>query len=230
MSNYEEQKQRARERKDREEAEVKALFPERVKQVAALMGLPAVFTMSNGEPFARCTAIIGERDASKGRSIHLSTQDYSPDFRLCISGDYEMGDGETKVSWPYRMARPSITVGLRRDAAAIAKEIKSRFLPDYDAACAKLAELLKQATEYRDAKRGALARLAQIAGVEIPKKRHEWDNDPESFWKYYGKESCTGPRLEVKVSADSADIKIDCGIELAATIVKAIEALLTGRN
>jgi hypothetical protein len=225
---HEQRKQAAAAKKEREEAEVKQLFPQVVKQVAAAMGYTPRFhykTQSGGkgEPFQRCYAVI----ESGARVITISTSDYSPDFRLSISGDYDMGPSELQVGWPYGLSRPSITVSMRRDAAAIAKEITNRFLPDYDAACAKIAERVKQATDYRDALHSTIYRLAAVAGVEVRKLNN---GEPSNeFHKYYGA-NYTGPRLEVGCSNDGATVKIDCGVELAAAVIKAIETLATITN
>lgn len=222
MLSYDERKQAAREKKEREEKEIQALFPQAIKAIAAALGGSARFHGKNGEAYYRCYAVIqmGER------TISLSTSDSSPDFRLSISGEYDMGPSELNVGWPYGVSRPGITVSIRRDAAAIAKEIKTRFLPDYDAACAKIAERVKQATNFRDSVQSTVKRLAAAAGVEPLKNGHRADELVNEFHKYYGA-NCTGPRLEVGCSNNGATIKLDCGVELAEAVIKAIEALAT---
>jgi hypothetical protein len=226
---YEAKRKAAQEKKERELTEIRALFPERVKQVAAILGMKPRFhsKRSNGgtgEPYSFGHAVI----EGGSRVICFNTSEYSPDFRLAISGDYNMGPDNVSVSWPYGLSRPSITVGLRREAVAIAKEITTRFLPDYDAACTRIAEQVKQATDYRDSLRSTTDRLAAIAGVKV-REVHGTKELRTEFFKYYGANS-TEPRLEVKASSDGAEIKFDCGVELAAAVIKAIEALATVAN
>lgn len=218
----EQRRQAAREKREREEAECKALFPEQIKGVAAMLGLTPRFTFKDGsKAFYPYAVLEGE-----GRAIHVTNRDN--DFRLHISGEYETGPSELSVS-QHGIERPSITVGMRRPVEAIAKEIKSRFLPGYDAACALLAERVREATERRDSQRAITDRLARIAGVEV-RKVHGTNQLQTEFFKYYGAEPYTLPKLEVKVSSGGdVTIEIDCGVELAAKIIAAMDAPLPVR-
>jgi hypothetical protein len=221
MQTFEERRQAAREKKEREEAEVRALFPAKVEQIAAALGMTARFRFKNGGEVHYCAAWLEDGT----RTIHLTTQEYSPDFRLNVSGDYDMGPRELSIGWPYGVSRPSITVGLRRDAAVIAKDIQNRFIPDYDAAAAKVAEQVKSAVDYRDSRRSNIKRLAEVAGVEL-RENLPAGHEQVEFYKYYGEQPYTHPKLEVNVSRDSAKIEFDGSIERVAQVIAAIEQIM----
>lgn len=214
---------KSKEQWQRAEAEVKTLFPEQVNRVAVLLGMTARFTGKNGEPYFYSVAWLEDED----HCIHLTTQDSHPDFRLHISGDYDTGPSDLSVSIN-GIERPRISVDMHRDAEAIVRQIKLRFLPGYDEARAQIAERVRQATGYRDSVRSNCDRLAAIAGVEV-RKVQGTDQLQTEFFKYYGEKPFTHPRMEVKVSSD-VSIKIDCGVELAAEIIADLENRVKWRN
>jgi hypothetical protein len=136
-----------------------------------------------------------------GRRINLSISTYNYKGMVDVSGSYDYGDSSLGVGFPRDVSHPGISVGLTRGGEVIAKEIKRRFLPDFDAVHARIAESIRKSTVYRDTQEGITARLAALAGAE-PRR-----TSPREF-RLYGVEG-NNRHVEVKVISGVVDIKID---------------------
>ena len=111
-----------------------------------------------------------------------------------------------------RCKLPEISVCGTRGAAAIAKEIKRRFLPEYLPLLQKAIDRRDAANSYEDKTRANLTVLAAIVNAHVPTER---DRSTASFYhndKAYG---------DIQVSGDSVTLK------LSSLTMKQAERILT---
>jgi hypothetical protein len=102
-----------------------------------------------------------------GRSFSMFVSIWGKhDGKVSVSGNWNFGDRELGISFPYGKSQPKISVALDRGAAVIAREITRRFLPEYDKFFAEISEMVRVHTEHRDRKTGIVGRLAAVAGAE----------------------------------------------------------------
>lgn len=87
------------------------------------------------------------------------------DGKMTVSGNFNYGDRELGITFPYGKSQPNISVSMDRGAATIAKEITRRFLPEYDKLFSEISETVRTYTAHRDKKTAIVGRLAAIAGV-----------------------------------------------------------------
>lgn len=155
-----------------------------------------------------------------GRSFSMGASDYRWNGKIDVSGDYPQSSELGVTSTPHGMTRPAISLSLSRGAAAIAKDIARRFLPDYTALYLKMLENVRNAAVERAHRGGISLRLAELAGCDMSlSTRHDggfWHASHDGFSAY--KSGATYP--EIKVGYGSIDVKVNgCSEALAAKIL-----------
>lgn len=92
---------------------------------------------------------------SEGRTFRISP-DWQRGDRLQVSGDYPTTKlGESRAAVYRGEPNPDITISVSRQPAAIAQDIARRFLPEFHARWAVVAQRVREADEY-DAKLSTL--------------------------------------------------------------------------
>lgn len=129
------------------------------------------------------------------------------DGKVSVSGNWNFGDRELGITFPYGKTQPKISVALDRGAAVIAKEITRRFLPDYDKLFAEISETVRTHTAHRDKKTAIVGRLAAVAGVAPDRINNH------KFSVYHDSDA---PHVEVEVYG-TVTLKIDTLSESLAT-------------
>lgn len=120
---------------------------------------------------------------------------------LTIDGRYEFGDSSLGIGFPHGRTAPRIQVNRTRGAAVVAREIKRRFLGEYDVLRAEIAARVQTATDYRDKQAGILARLVALAKPE-PRMMEQQGFRLRS-------EAVQGLYVGVKVGNGEVDVKIE---------------------
>jgi hypothetical protein len=126
--------------------------------------------------------------------------------RVEVHGNFHIGRNKEFIDvreWNHstsdRCKLPEISVSGTRGAAAIAKEITRRFLPEYLPLLQKAIDKRDTANSYEDKTRANLVVLAAIVNARIPAER---DRSTTSFYhndKAYG---------DIQVSGDSVTLKL----------------------
>jgi hypothetical protein len=142
--------------------------------------------------------------------------------RIEIHGNFHIGRNREFIDvreWNHstseRCKLPEISVSGTRGAAAIAKEIKRRFLPEYFPLLQKAIDKRDAANSYEDNTRANLTALAAIVNASVPTER---DRTTASFYhndKAYG---------DIQVSGDSVTLKLS---SLTMKQAQSILAMLT---
>ena len=120
---------------------------------------------------------------------------------MTIDGRYEFGDSSLGIGFPHGRTAPRIQVNRTRGAAVVAREIKRRFLGEYDVLRAEIAARVQTATDYRDNQEGITSRLAAIANPE-PRMTEQRGFRLRS-------ESVRGLHVGLKVMGGEVDVKIE---------------------
>jgi hypothetical protein len=139
--------------------------------------------------------------------------------RVEVHGNFHIGRNREFVDvreWNHstseRCKLPEISISGNRGAAAIAKEIKRRFLPEYLPLLQKAITKRDEHASYEDKTHANLVILAAIVNASVPTER---DRTTASFYhndKAYG---------DIQVSGDSATLK------LSSLTMKQAERILT---
>jgi hypothetical protein len=124
--------------------------------------------------------------------------------RIEVHGNFHIGRNREFIDvreWngSERCKLPEISVSGTRGAAAIAKEIKRRFLPEYLPLLQKAITKRDEHASYEDKTRANLTVLAAIVNAAVPTER---DRSTASFYhndKAYG---------DIQVSGDSVTLKL----------------------
>jgi hypothetical protein len=126
--------------------------------------------------------------------------------RIEVHGNFHIGHNREFIDvreWNHstseRCKLPEISVAGNRGAAAIAKEITRRFLPEYLPLLQKAIDKRDAANSYEDKCRKNLTLLAGIVNADVPTER---DRTTASFYhndKAYG---------DIQVSGDSVTLKL----------------------
>ena len=181
-----------------------------------------------------------------GECIVAISESYYEKGRLAISGTGPKGsDGRTVSLFDYtstwakdewRKITPSISVGERRPAEAIAKEVVRRFLPHYRALFAYAKECVAKRENGVDNANGIIARLAAVVSEEdvTPIKEEESSRRNMACFTHYTGGGTNGVRVHVDVAtyrSENAgkqtgpiDLNItECSEDLAAKILRLIQ-------
>jgi hypothetical protein len=128
--------------------------------------------------------------------------------RIEVHGNFHIGRNREFIDvreWNHstseRCKLPEISVSGSRGAAAIAKEIKRRFLPEYLTLLQKAIEKRDAAASWEDKTRANLVTLAAIVNASVPTER---DRTTASFYhndKAYGDIQCSGDSVTLKLSS-----------------------------
>jgi hypothetical protein len=128
--------------------------------------------------------------------------------RVEVHGNFHIGRNREFIDvreWNHstseRCKLPEISVSGTRGAAAIAKEIKRRFLPEYLPLLQKAIEKRDAANAHEDKTRANLVTLAAIVNARVPEER---DRTTTSFYhndKAYGDIQCCGDSVTLKLSS-----------------------------
>lgn len=157
----------------------------RIKQ-EAFRALVTAIAKALGEGFKSSTSKelehLGEIRHADGRCVNINNSWYSNKGRLNISGDYPK-DREGRYSGPrdwgviaYNETGPSITVNASRAPEAIAKDIKSRFLPEYTRLFNLCLEKRTEREGYRGEEKAKAERILSALGKRIARIVGEPDN------------------------------------------------------
>lgn len=147
------------------------------KDVATALGMPWAFSPMD-EPYPT-QYIQGEGLAKLSLSIEYNHTD-----RISISGVLNIGkNGQYVVVYDRdngnnRAAVPTITVAINRGAAAIAKAIVSRLIPEYFRILNIAIDQMEKSNAYESARNATLSKLAAIVNASAPKE----DADRFSFY------------------------------------------------
>lgn len=210
-----------------------AALLELARSVAAVMG--GTWAASEPEPSGDTEYIESLRgsvrlcDAS-GRRLDLTINQNEFSRRrpidrdaLVIDGRYDFGDSSLGVGMPHGRTAPRIQVNRTRGAAVVAREIKRRFLGEYDVLRAEIAARVQTATDYRDKQAGILARLVAIANPE-PRMMEQRGFRLRS-------EAVQGLHVGVKVGNGEVDINIENLTEFqAAEVFRLLAPMLARRK
>lgn len=158
--------------------------------------------------FSTSTLVV---KASDGREfdVHATYQDLD---RFTVSGTYPR-DARGEMHFPYNVARPSITVSVSRGGAALGREIKKRFLPEYDAIFATMSDTNRRNDEFHTRR---LA-VAQEMGIAVGKS--VTDGEREISFYDFGKNKLSG---SLSPHEDSATLTVSLKPELAKQVLKLI--------
>jgi hypothetical protein len=132
--------------------------------------------------------------------------------RIEVHGNFHSGRNREFIDvreWngSERAKLPEISVAGDRGAQAIAKEIKSRFLPKYLPLLAKAIARRDEANSYEDKTRANLTTLAKIAGARVPEDR--------------GRTTTYFTGGDIQVSGDSITLKLSSlSVEQAKQILE----------
>lgn len=110
---------------------------------------------------------------ANGRQLWAQLDRDRIEFRACNWPAYTDKDGrtkETKVGDLYgpRESTPVTTASAARPAKAIAKQINSRLMPEYDRLWERLETIAASSQRYADKQKTALAALAKATGDDRP--------------------------------------------------------------
>lgn len=98
--------------------------------------------------------------------------------RVVIDGHYGW---ELSRHKPYSASYPKITISLSKSPAAIAAEIKRRFLPDYEALHAKMLEGKKSEEDRQNRIQTMSAELVAISGGALEKPSNQYHSPQEGY-------------------------------------------------
>jgi hypothetical protein len=128
--------------------------------------------------------------------------------RIEVHGNFHIGRNREFIDvrdWNHstseRCKLPEISVSGTRGAAAITKEIKRRFLPEYLPLLQKAIDKRDAAHSYEDKTRANLTVLAAIVNAHVPTER---DRSTASFYhndKAYGDIQASGDSVTLKLSS-----------------------------
>ena len=147
------------------------------------------------------------------KRLYISGDGYNKPTKVTISGYLNVGEngqyvqvyqaGTDGTGW-HKQDPGSISVTIARGYEVIAKEIKRRFLPEYDRIMTLALAQVQKDKEYKDAKRANLERMANAAGHTLPAKDERYQRRDDAFNVSFGHLS-----VEVKAGQSDIDIKID---------------------
>lgn len=132
-------------------------------------------------------------------SLSLQYGDYKNPNRWVISGDFPRYKGEYMKPYGENF---QIAVSGEKPAEKIAKDIKSRLLPDYLGALAKAEECLEKTTKYHAGKLEAIRKVARF--LEVP----EPEEGKEVIYLSFDKE-LLGSHVYKIESYDESSVKFD---------------------
>ena len=128
--------------------------------------------------------------------------------RVEVHGNFHIGREREFIDvreWNHatseRCKLPEISISGNRGAAAIAKEITRRFLPEYLPLLQKAIDKRDAAISWEDKTRANLVTLAAVVNASIPTER---DRTTASFYhndKAYGDIQCSGDSVSLKLSS-----------------------------
>ena len=126
--------------------------------------------------------------------------------RIEVHGNFHIGRNREFIDvreWNHstseRCKLPEISVSGTRGAAAIAKEIKRRFLPEYLPLLQKAIDKRDAANSYEDKTRANLTVLAAVVNASVPTERER------STASFYHNDKAYG---DIQVSGDSVSLKL----------------------
>jgi hypothetical protein len=149
--------------------------------------------------------------ASDGRAFDVHAEYQNLD-RFTVSGTYPR-DARGEMHFPYNVSRPSITVAASRGGTVLGREIKKRFLPEYDAIFATMSDTNRRNDEFH-ARRLA---VAQEMGIAVGKS--VTDGAREISFYDFGKNKLSG---SLSPHEDSVTLTVSLKPELAKQVLKLI--------
>jgi hypothetical protein len=149
--------------------------------------------------------------AADGRQFEAIAT-YLNQARFTVSGTYPR-DARGEMHFPYNVSRPSITVAVARGGAALGREIKKRFLPEYDALFTDMSDTNRRNDEFH-ARRLA---VAQEMGIVVGKS--VTDGAREISFYDFGKNKLSG---SLRPHEDSVTLTVSLKPELAKQVLKLI--------
>lgn len=177
--NYEQRN--AREQRERETFD--AALPKIARELAGELGGDwAVSVKRTGDVRFWTSELVVT--ASDGREFNVRAE-YQNLARFTVFGTYP-SDARNEHHFPYGVSRPSITVAVSRGGAALGREIKKRFLPDYDALFATMSDTNRRNDEFH-ARRLS---IAQEMGIAVGKP--VTDGEREISFYDFGKNKVSG--------------------------------------
>ncbi len=147
------------------------------------------------------------------KRISFHTGDYKHKDRWQIHAEFPR-DAHGQLNTAYNTKWPEITVSMTKEAEKIAKDIKSRLLPEYELQLAETIKRNEEADNYRNGRLRAMQTIADFLGVPRPTNDQQANIYPERGCELVGVYKIE-PYSEGKIKMD-----VECSPEKAIEILK----------
>ena len=137
--------------------------------------------------------------------ICLSTGQYKFKDRWHISGSFPR-DNKNQSQTEYNVKLPDITVAMNKTPEKVAKDIKARLLPKYEAQLAKVLVRIESSNKYHADKLACVQKIAGFLNVEVPTDDYRMALFPQGQRGVYKIEPYSDGKVkfDVEVDADKA--------------------------
>lgn len=204
LTSHKEETERRTEMLDKEQI---TLWDAKVKEIGKFLGME--FSARTDEREWNYYSYL--KNGNKVLCFHAGDKD-----RWMISVDFPR-DAKGQMQTGYGDARLEITVSMAKCAEKIAKDIKSRLIPEYEAQLVKVLERIEKANAYAAGRLAQIRKVAEFLGVDEPK-----DDEKRNAIIYLGHEQKGIYSIEA-YGKEKVKIKdIEVSAELAIEILKVV--------
>ncbi len=177
-------------------------WDDQVREIGALLGM--AFDEDYAEKAERGWAYWSQiKNGNKLISFH--TSNYELQNRWQIRAEFPR-DAKGQTQTAYNFKWPEITVAMSKPAEKIARDIKSRLLPEYGTALKDVLARIESSNKYSAGRMDQIGRVADFLGIPRPADEARMILYPERQRGIYRIEASadTAVKFEVVVNADRA--------------------------
>ncbi len=148
------------------------------------------------------------------KALGFSTGDYKFKDRWSIRAIFPRDD-KGQLNTAYNFKWPEMTVSMAKTPEQIAKNIKSRLIPEYERQLAEVLIKIESSNRYHSGKLAQIIKVATYLGLPTP-------TDDNRMSLYPGHETCNGHgvhRIEA-YSEDKVKFEVEIGADKAIEILK----------